>query len=163
MNASPPPEVLAAVTPSQPRRWIAMTSLAGLGAVTLWIAVAQPPGHVLAVVMLVAFGAACIWLADILRRATRGGLVLTEAGLFDASGQLIAAAEQMVDVSRGAFAFKPSNGFLLTLDRRDRLRWAPGLWWRIGRRIGVGGVISGAEGRFMAERIQMMLAARERG
>lgn len=163
MTAACTPEILARVSPTQGRRWIAITSLAGLGAVTIWIAAVQPPGHLLAVVLLVAFGAACFWLADLLRRSTQGGLILTEAGLCDAGGRMIAPVEQMVAVSRGAFAFKPSNGFLLTLDRSDRMRWAPGLWWRIGRRVGVGGVISGAEGRFMAERIHMILTERGLG
>jgi len=157
------PQIIARITPSQPRRWIAMTALAGLGAVTIWIAVAETPVHILATVFLLVFGAACFWLADRMRRATQVGLVLTEAGLSDDSGRMIAPAAQMVAVSRGAFAFKPSNGFLLTLDRSGRLEWAPGLWWRIGRRIGVGGVISNAEGRFMGEMIQTVIVGRDKG
>jgi hypothetical protein len=39
--------------------------------------------------------------------------------------------------------------------------YAPGLWWRAGRRVAVGGVTSRAEGKAVAELINVMLAERE--
>jgi hypothetical protein len=69
----------------------------------------------------------------------------------------------MVSVARGALAFKPSNGFPVTLRARGPFVWEPGLWWRIGRRVGVGGVTPGTPARFMAERMQERIARREGG
>ena len=50
-------------------------------------------------------------------------------------------------VERGLFAFKPSNGFLILLNNPMSRAWHPGLWWRFGRRIGIGGVTPQAEGK----------------
>lgn len=152
---------LARITPPPARRWVAIVSVAALGGVTIWVALAHPPGEVWALLFLLGFGAVTLYLAERLRRATGGALVLTEAGLFDGSGRCLARAEAIVAVNRGVFALKPSNGFVLVLDRAAGFAWEPGLWWRVGRRLGVGGVISGAEGRFMAEMAETLVARRK--
>jgi hypothetical protein len=38
--------------------------------------------------------------------------------------------------------------------------WVPGLWWRIGRSVGVGGMTGAAETKMMAEMIEAMIAVR---
>jgi hypothetical protein len=63
-------------------------------------------------------------------------------------------------VERGAFAFKPSNGFLVRLDKPLGRGWAPGLWWRLGRLLGVGGVTSASQSKAMAEILSLELARR---
>ena len=39
-------------------------------------------------------------------------------------------------------------------------RWEPGLWWRIGRRIGVGGVTPASQSKVMADLISARLVIR---
>jgi hypothetical protein len=95
-----------------------------------------------------------------MRRATGHGLVLTERELRDSAGTVLARVEDMVSVDRGLFAFKPSNGFLLMTATRAERAWRPGLWWRFGRRIGVGGLAPARQTRAMAEIIATMIARR---
>jgi hypothetical protein len=39
--------------------------------------------------------------------------------------------------------------------------WVPGLWWRIGKRVGVGGVTPSQPARYMAEVMSAMILERE--
>ena len=64
-------------------------------------------------------------------------------------------------VDRGLFAFKPSNGFVVVLSQGGWRGWAPGLWWRLGRRLGVGGVTSAAQAKAMAEILSIEIARRD--
>lgn len=159
-DAAAAPRILARITPPPARRWFAILSVAALGGVLIWLGLTHPPQEIWALLFLVGFGALALYLADRLRQATEGALDLTEAGLYDRKGRLLAPAEAIVEVNRGVFAFKPSNGFVLILDRSLGFAWEPGLWWRIGRRVGVGGVISSAEGRFMAEMAETLVSRR---
>lgn len=147
------PEVLASITPSGPRRFFATGVMATLGVLLELLAFLRPPESAGLQIMLVVFG--LIALAGCVRmyRATGRGLVLTDEALMDTDGTLVARLDQIESVERGIFAFKPSNGFVLRLKSAQPRVWAPGLWWRLGRRVGVGGVISGSEGRAMADLI----------
>ena len=78
-------------------------------------------------------------------------------GLRDGNGRLLCRMDQIAGVDRGAFAFKPSNGFLVKLKEPMPRVWQPGLWWRLGRRIGVGGVTPAGQGKFMADMIALKL------
>jgi hypothetical protein len=64
-------------------------------------------------------------------------------------------------VDGGVFAFKPAAGFLIHLKAPSTRVYAPGLWWRAGRRIAVGGVTGRAEGKAVSELINVMLADRD--
>jgi len=85
-------------------------------------------------------------------------VALTEAGLYDASGRELARFDQMRGTDRGAFAFKPSSGFVVALHRPAPPLWAPGLYWRFGRSLGIGGVTRAVEARAMADLVAMHLA-----
>jgi hypothetical protein len=82
---------------------------------------------------------------------------LTVDGLFDTGGRCLARWEDIDRIDKGTFAFKPSNGFLIVLKRPGPRGWAPGLWWQIGRRVGVGGVTPRQSARFMAETMVLRL------
>ena len=149
--------VYARISAAPGRRWFAVLALVGLGG--LIVALGLSPGVApLGRVGLIAIGAATVWVADLLRRATLGELVLDADGLRDDQGQVLARMGDIVQVERGAFALKPSNGFTLVLRQRAPRAWVPGLWWRLGRRVGIGGVVSAAQAKFMAECIAMRLA-----
>lgn len=155
--------VIARLEPSAGRRIFSLVALAGLGALLLQIALARPPQHLGWQVFLLVLGGLCIWLAVTLWQATARGLVLREDGLWEVGGRRLAALEDIASVDRGIFAFKPSNGFLVTLARPLPRAWAPGLWWRFGRRLGVGGTTPGAGARAMADALAVMLDRRRRG
>ncbi len=150
--------IYATVQASQGRRWFAYGVLFSLGALVIYTTLTQPPALQWMVFMLV-FGVAMLWLAEKLRRATTQVITLTETDLRDSSGVVLAEIADIATVSRGAFALKPSNGFTLVLNSKKPRAWAPGLWWRIGRRVGVGGVTAAGQSRFMAEQVALRLEA----
>jgi hypothetical protein len=154
-------EVLATVRPSPGRRAAGVGMLAALGLILLWVAATSPAAAPGWQAFLIGTGAASLWAALAQWRATARGLVLTRAGLFDTEGTEIVALERIESADRGLFAFKPSGGFLLRLSRPAPRGWAPGLWWRLGRRVGVGGATPGGETRAMADLLTILLAERD--
>ncbi len=144
-------EVLAAVDPSVIRRYFGVGVLAILGAVLVYIAFARPPEAFVWRVFLIGLGAVILWGAETMRKATGVSLILTRETLSTSDGRVLARVEDIASVDRSFFAFKPSNGFLVTLKSRQERAWVPGLWWRFGKRVGVGGVTSARQTRFMAE------------
>lgn len=155
-------DILARIVPSPARRIFATGVLGGLGVLLELLAFLRPPAALPLQLMLVALGAVALVLCLRLHAATGRGLVLTAEALSDADGRVVAALDEIRKVERGVFAFKPSNGFVLHLKDSKPGAWAPGLWWRMGRRVGVGGVISGAEGRAMADLIAATIARQDR-
>ena len=111
-----------------------------------------------AVVLILGIGA--LYAAWIMYRATERSLHLSEDGLIDSHGVVLARLEDIVSVDRGTFAFKPSNGFLMRTAEPGTRLWQPGLYWRFGRRIGVGGITRAAEAKMLADLISVQLAER---
>jgi hypothetical protein len=144
-------EVVLAASPG--RRVIGVGSVAMLGLILLYLALVQSPTFGWQVFML-GFGTLALWLAQRMWRATTLRLELSPAGLRCSDGRVVAPMDEIVGVERGAFAFKPSNGFMVKLSRGAPFAWEPGLWWRIGRRVGVGGVTPGTPAKVMAEILQ---------
>ena len=159
-RTSRPPEVIAEMYAPPARRWLGLAMLYGLGLLLLFLALARPPQAPVWLLFLVVAGGAVLWGAEKMRQATAHGLRLTEEGLWETGGRRVVALDEIVEVDRGVFAFKPSNGFLLkTRSVQDRV-WRPGLYWIMGRRVGVGGVTSRAQAKLMADTITMILAER---
>lgn len=153
-------EVLAVIRASPARRLIGVAAVAGLGVLVVYTAFARPPGAFGWQAFLLIFGVFALWLADRMRRATALSVELTREGLRTSDGEAIAGLGEIETLDRGVFAFKPSNGFLLTLREKAPRRWQPGLWWRLGRRVGIGGVVPRAQTKVMAEIIEALVAER---
>lgn len=156
------PEVLATLSPSPARRLFGLGLLLSLGAILIWVALAHPPADAGWRMFLLVLGGLVLALTEAMRRATRRRIELTAEGLRDSGGRLLAAMEDIAEVDRGLFAVKPTAGFLVRLRRPAPAAWAPGLWWRVGRSLGIGGVTGRAEARAMAEILQARLAERDR-
>jgi hypothetical protein len=135
---------------SAPRLWLGVFCTAGLGMLLFWIVFAGRPAMVYQVSFLGA-GGVSLWLADRLRRAGQDRIVLTNRVLKTESGRVLTTVDNVRSVERGAFSFKPPNGFLVRLNEPCGQAWVPGLWWQRGRVIGVGGVVSAGQSRAMAE------------
>ncbi len=155
------PEPLHVLRASAPRRVAGAAMQVALGALLVWVAIAQPPSNPLWLAFLVAFGIACLVLAR--RGWTRSAvaIVLDEDGLRQEDGTPIAPLEAIASVDRALFSFKPSNGFLIRLRAPLGRAWAPGMWWRLGRRVGVGGVTGGAQTKLMADALTFLVAERD--
>lgn len=153
--------ILATVNASAPRRGLGLAVLAGLGAMLIYIAFAAPPAGLGMQLMLIGFGLGALWLAEKMRRATAVRLELTAEALRRSDGQQLARIADIVSIDRGAFAFKPSHGFTVKLTGPAPFAWEPGMYWRLGRRLGVGGVTPGAQTKIMADMIAAMITERD--
>lgn len=152
-------EVLAVARASMGRRVLGLTSLALLGILLIYIAFARPPSIGWQVFLIVVGGSA-LWCAAVMRKSTSSWVELTPTELRDGDGTVIARVEDIQGMDRGAFAFKPSNGFLLKTGVAQPRAWRPGLWWRTGRRIGIGGMTPGNQTKFMSEVLSALMATR---
>lgn len=153
-------EVLATAGASAGRRYFGMASLGILGVMLIYIALVQSPAFEWRLFLLI-LGGAALWMTDKMRRATMTRIELTETVLRDTDGTVIALVDDIEVMDRGFFAFKPSNGFLLRTKTKGVNEWRPGLWWRLGRRIGVGGMTPAHQSKLISEILAVIMAKRE--
>ena len=151
-------DIIAVAVPSPPRRWMGIAMFVVLGAILIWLAAATPASALFRMFFL-AVGAAALWMANFMRLRSTEGVVLTKEELRTESGQVLARVSNIKGVERGALAFKPSNGFLVRLNSRGAPGWAPGVWWRRGTLLGIGGILASRQSRAMAD-ILTALASR---
>lgn len=154
-NDDPSSRPVFVLTASLPRRVFGTAMLVGLGLILLNLAATHP--GVLWRIMLAVPGLAAFWLARGLWLSTAGHVALTDAGLVDHRGHVLAALDEIADIDRSTFAFKPSNGVLVKLKHKAKPAWAPGMWWRHGKRLGIGGVTASADGRLLADLLKASL------
>ena len=151
-------EILVKLEVAQGRRMFGVLSIAGLGLTLLYIAAVFPPSKILALFALVLTGALFIWASLRLYRSTDNTILLTREAITTQSGHVLCRLEDIANVDRGFFAFKPSNGFLVLLKERGERSWAPGMWWHLGKHLGIGGVTSPRQSKEMVSIIQIILA-----
>ena len=149
-------KVLAILQPSLGRRIIGIGSLCAIGFFVGYLSFMAPGAFFWQLVLFI-IAIVAIWAANQIRLATQFQIEMTDVDIRDSSGAVLAEFDEIEKVDRGVFAFKPSNGFLLLLKKNARPSWQPGMWWRFGRRVGVGGMTAGAEAKFMADLIAMRL------
>lgn len=152
-----PERILAEIAPSSARRVIAVTMAFGLGLVMVYVTFATPPQSILWRATFLVAGIGSLLIGDLVRRATAFRIIMTHDVIRDTTGRVLCQLDDIVGMERGALAFKPSNGFLLVTKVSQPKAWAPGLWWRFGRRIGVGGVTSAAQAKLMADLVLLKL------
>lgn len=144
------------------RRIMAVAMVAALGVLLVYFAITTPASLPWKG-FLVIFGGVCLWLAERMFTATKAWLVVTENGVKASTGEELATLEDIKGVSRGTFALKPSNGFtLLMKTNKNPTAWRPGLWWRYGSRVGIGGVTSGHQTKPAAQMIEAMIFERDK-
>lgn len=151
--------VLAVLEASPPRRFLGTGMLSLLGGLLIYLAFALPLSA--AQLLLILSGLAGLFAATRLHAATEQVIELTATQLRVKDGIVLAELDNIEKVERGAFAFKPSNGFLVTLKQAGPRRWAPGLFWAFSRKIGVGGVTGLPQTKAMAEALAILIAERD--
>lgn len=147
--------------PSAPRRAFGLVIQITLGLVLLYMAVAYPPAALGWTIFLIVLGIAALVLAQRGWQGSAVGIVLTADGLHQEDGRPIAPLDNIASVDRTLFSFKPSNGFIIRLRDPMGRGWVPGMWWRFGRRVGIGGVTGGADTKIVADALSFMIAARD--
>ncbi len=150
-------EILDRITPSPVRRASATMSIGLLGILLIFIAVTEPPalGWLL---FLIAMGAGAMALAWTMWQSSGVVLELTREELREENGRVLARLEDIRAVDRGFFAFKPAAGFRLSLHRSMPTVIAPGLWWRMGSMVMIGGVTRQRQARAFADLIAILVA-----
>ena len=156
-------EVLAELAASPARRYFGVGTMFGLGLLVLYLALSQSFDAFYWQLALIALGGAALYAAMRMLQATALRLELRDDGLFDSEGHLLAAFDDIVTVERGMLAMKPSNGFMIVTRTRQPRRWRPGLYWVMGKRIGVGGGTAAADAKYMADLMNMQLVERRGG
>jgi len=155
-----PNEVLAGIRPQPARRVVAVGMIVVLGAIVLGVAIARPPEFFAWMLFLVFFGAGCLWMAWSMWQATGVELELTRSELREVGGRTLCTLDNVERVDRGAFAFKPAGGFLVKLKQPVGVVYSPGVWWRAGRALAVGGVTARQDGKNVADMMIVMLVER---
>jgi len=154
-------EVLITIRASAPRRAFGLFVLVALAFLLLYLGIKSVDQSLGIKAFLVLIGLFSLYVAQRMWQATGAVLELTENALRTSDGEEVARMAEIVRLDRGTFAFKPSNGFILVLRKSRSARWRPGMWWRVNRRVGVGGVTSAGQAKAMAEIIAAKIAARE--
>lgn len=144
--------VYAKISASKLRRGLAYGVLIVFGGALLLTGFTRPLAFPW-LVMLVIMGGGALWLAERLRRTSHISILLTDQDVRDSTGRVLTRIDNIIGVDRAAFSFRPSNGFTLMLKSRQPRGWAPGIWWSMGRRVGIGGITPAGEAKFMAEQI----------
>ncbi len=70
---------------------------------------------------------------------TGKALILYHDRMVSTDGELLFELHNISSIENGLFSFKPSNGVLFHLKEPMPSKWKLGLWWRIGKRVGIGG------------------------
>ncbi|QPH55000.1 hypothetical protein [Pontivivens ytuae] len=154
-------EPVFTLTVSPVRRWTGAVVTAGLGLLLIWVAAQRPPEAPWALAVLLGAGGLALWQGWRLLEAGNRAIHLTESALTDERGELLTSLDGIVRIERGIFAFKPSNGFVLVLNEPRPRSWVPGLWWQMGRKLGIGGTARAQDAKVLADMLETLLAQRD--
>ena len=157
MNEQPENEPVAVIYASGARRGVGMFVLIALTVLLFWTAFASPPEAGWGREALAVFGLGMIAVTMWFRKKSQIAVIVTEEGMSDSNGRHLCDFDDVARVDRGAFAAKPSNGFVLKLHTKHAGAWAPGVYWQFGKRLGVGGVTPAGQTKFVAEYIAEIL------
>lgn len=144
-------------------RWALIIALFGLAALCGVIGVASFARSPATSVFMALATVGLLWFGRALFLTDAARLIFDGERLVDDSGAEICRLDEIERVERGFAFFKPSSGFVLTLRAPRPRGWSPGLWWRLGRRVGVGGATPSRAGRHMADALSGALAMRSAG
>lgn len=140
-------------------RWIMLVAIVALFAMTLLAAIDMMNRAMVPALVLALFAAAIGWFGQALFFTKARAVVFEDGRLFDDSGVEICHIDDIAELEKGLHLYKPSSGFVLKLKTKQTLAWSPGLWWRIGHRVGIGGATPGRRAKAMADAIMMYQGA----
>lgn len=148
--------IIAQMYVSPVRRAIGVVLQVAMGITLVFIAAARPPTSPLYIFLLLGIGGILLVGGWRFWKATSLGIVLTDTNIRDTSGTIICKLADIEKIERGTFALKPANGFTLKMTTTQSRSWAPGLWWRMGKMVGIGGATNRNAAKAMAEAIDVL-------
>jgi hypothetical protein len=93
------------------------------------------------------------WFQRFLRLYTEIGFNINASGIFNLDDTLICQIKEIDRVDVSPYTFKSANGFIIHLKTKNALKFMPGLFWQLGRRISIGGMISKSESKYLSNTI----------
>ena len=91
-----------------------------------------------------------LWFKRFLKRYSKVGFQINSTGLYDLETNLICKIDDIHKVDVSPYTFKSANGFIVFSKTKSKFRSVPGLYWRLGNRISIGGLISKNESKFLS-------------
>lgn len=155
-------KILAKIEINQARRWLGIIMVSFVGLLCLYVVIAAPNRVPWVMFVMTLIAAGFLWFAYSMYRATTDTLILSETSLTTGSGYLLCQIDDIEKIDRGFFAMKPSNGFTLYVKQNAPLKMVTGVWWRLGKRIGIGGTTNPAQAKEMANVISVLIAKRDK-
>lgn len=101
----------------------------------------------LLIIPLIAVG---FWFRRFLRLYTKIGFIINSSGLFHLDDTLICSITDIDRVDVSPYTFKSANGFIIHLKTESGFKFMPGLFWQLGRRVSIGGMISKSESKYLS-------------
>ena len=150
-------EVLCSLEPSPSRTLFGALMLVLLAGFLFYIGFSDASNNLVSRIALPGLGIASLLSAYRIYAVSQDKILLTRDALRTRDGTLVANIGDVERVETGLLAMKPSNGFLLILKKPMKRAWYPGLWWRFGKRIGIGGITSKHGGKVMAGAIASLM------
>lgn len=162
MEYSPETELAQTIEIRRPEamRWAILVTLFCLTLLCGVIGFTAIGGSLATVILMAVFMVALLGLGRALFLTDAARVIFDGGRLVDDAGREICRLDEIEKVERGFALFKPSSGFVLTLKAPRGRGWSPGLWWRFGRRVGIGGATPSRAGRNMADALNGALAMR---
>ena len=93
------------------------------------------------------------WFQRFLRLYRKIGFNINASGIFNLDETLICQIKDIDRVDVSPYTFKSANGFIIHLKAKSALKFMPGLFWQLGRRISIGGMISKSESKYLSNTI----------
>ncbi|MEM7267843.1 MAG: hypothetical protein AAF401_01175 [Pseudomonadota bacterium] len=134
-------------------RWLTIGAAIGIVVITAAFASDQIATAPIIALLACIFGGIVGFFAYAMLRTPANSIIFDGEVVRDDAGRILCRLEEIKEIDRGLALFKPSGGFLLILKQEADAAWSPGLWWRYGRRVGVGGATPSKVARAMADAI----------
>lgn len=150
-------DVIVKIQPSFGRRIFGIAILCLAALIMLNYAFGDKAQSIVLRVFLLLFAVVFLWHAQTNLRFADAALILKRDGLFDNHGELICNLSNINRIDRGWISFKPSNGLLIRMHRPMPLKWVPGLYWRFGKNLGVGGMVSPVLTKEMSDKLLLLM------
>ena len=99
----------------------------------------------LPIIVILAF-----WFKNFLKKYSKVGFLINEQGLFNLDKSPICKMHEIDRVDASPYTFKSANGFIIILKTKNSFESVPGLYWKVGKRISIGGLVSKNESKFLS-------------
>ena len=91
-----------------------------------------------------------LWFKRFLKRYSNVGFLINDTGLFNLDETIVCKMSDIARVDVSPYTFKSANGFIVLLKTQSSFKSIPGLYWRLGKRISIGGLVSKNESKFLS-------------